>query len=350
MKKILVTGGGGPAGLNFINSLNHATETFDIVSSDINKFHLELTPSKNRIIMPEFNAPEYIDTLNHVIDEYKIDFLHCQPDGEVKIISDNREKINTRTFLPSKKTIDICQNKDLSSEIWAKNGILNNNSITIDSENDLDDASTTFGYPYWLRASSGASSKGSSLIYNKNTAYHWIEYWKSRNIDWKFIAQEYFDGRNIAFQSIWKNGELIVSQARERLEYLYPNLAPSGVTNTPVVAVTINDKSVNDVAYESIKTIDKNATGIFCVDLKEDKNGIVRPTEINAGRFFTTSYFFTKAGINMPYYFVKLAFDEEIPQLPKFNALPKGLYWIRHIDGSAVLLKDGDWKNKDFSK
>jgi len=40
MKKILVTGGGAPAGINFINSLNDAPEDFDIISSDINKFHL----------------------------------------------------------------------------------------------------------------------------------------------------------------------------------------------------------------------------------------------------------------------------------------------------------------------
>ena len=41
MKKILVTGGGAPAGINFINSLNDAPEDLNVVSSDINKFHLE---------------------------------------------------------------------------------------------------------------------------------------------------------------------------------------------------------------------------------------------------------------------------------------------------------------------
>lgn len=349
MKKILVTGGGAPAGINFINSLNDAPEDFEIISSDINKFHLELTPSNTRIILPSCENSNYIEKLNHVIEEFEIDLLHSQPDSEVKVISENREKLNTKIFFPAKKTIEICQNKELSSEIWTKEGILEKNSITINSEKDLEIAANSFGYPYWLRASVGASSKGSSLIQNKQTAFHWIEYWKSRNIDWRFIAQDYFGGRNIAFQSLWKDGELIVSQARERLEYLYPNLAPSGVTNTPVVAVTINDENVNDIAFKSVKSIDKNASGIFCVDLKEDNQGKIRPTEINAGRFFTTSYFFTKAGINMPYYYIKLAFDEEIPKLPKFNALPEGLYWIRHIDGSAVLVKEGEWQNKDFS-
>ena len=61
------------------------------------------------------------------------------------------------------------------------------------------------------------------------------------------------------------------------------------------------------------------------------------------------TYFFTKAGVNMPYYYIKLAFGEEIPKLPKYDVLPKGLYWIRHIDGPAVLIKEGDWQNKNFT-
>ena len=165
MKKILVTGGGAPAGINFINSLNDAPEDFDKISSDINKFHLELTPSGTRIILPPCENSNYI------------------------------EKLKTKIFFPAKKTIEICQNKELSSEIWTKEGILEKNSVAINSEKDLDIAANSFGYPYWLRASVGASSKGSSLIQNKQTAFHWIEYWKSRNIDWRFIAQDYFGGR-----------------------------------------------------------------------------------------------------------------------------------------------------------
>lgn len=110
--------------------------------------------------------------------------------------------------------------------------------------------------------------------------------------------------------------------------------------------MTIHDDAVNDVATRAVKSIDKKATGIFCVDLRADKSNNPVPTEINAGRFFTTSYFFTKAGINMPYYYVKLAFGEEIPELPKYNAVPKGIYWIRHIDAPAVLVKNGKWRGK----
>ena len=171
-------------------------------------------------------------------------------------------------------------------------------------------------------------------------------YWRSRGKDWEFIAQEYLPGKNIAFQSVWKDGEVVTSQARERLEYIYPYLAPSGVTGTPAVAVTIHREDVNEMATKAVLAIDKEATGVFCVDLKENSEGVPVPTEINAGRFFTTSFFFTKAGINMPYIYVKLAYREKIPEVKKYNALPEGLYWIRHMDSGPLLIREGEWRSK----
>ena len=74
--------------------------------------------------------------------------------------------------------------------------------------------------------------------------------------------------------------------------------------------------------------------------------GSICPTEINAGRFFTSSYFYSFAAkkykipsANMPYIFIKLAFKEKIQEGPKYNILPKDLYWIRHIDCSQQLIE-----------
>ncbi|MFX1343483.1 MAG: hypothetical protein ACFFBC_01015 [Promethearchaeota archaeon] len=345
MKKIIVTGSGGPAGINFIRSLRSAKEKFHIIGTDINKMHLEWPDVDERYIVPKFADKNYLSKINELIKITSSNFIHPQPDGEVLIFSENREKIKTKTFLPNKKTIRICQNKYDSAKIWNNNDIPVADAIEINNEKDIKEAEKRFGYPYWMRATRGFSSRGSTLVENIKTAIHWLGYWRSRGIDWEFIAQEYLPGANIAFQSIWRDGELVTSQARERLEYLYPYLAPSGTTNTPVVAVTIHRDDVNDIASRCVKVIDEKATGIFCVDLKENKDGIPCPTEINAGRFFTTSFFFTKAGVNMPYYYIKLAFDEEIPTLPKYNAIPKNLYWIRHIDAPAILKKGGEWRS-----
>jgi carbamoyl-phosphate synthase large subunit len=103
------------------------------------------------------------------------------------------------------------------------------------------------------------------------------------------------------------------------------------------------------MATQAILSIDSGATGIFCVDMKEDKNNNICPTEINAGRFFTTSNFFSTAAkiynipkANMPYIYVLLAYKEKIPEGPKYNILPENLYWIRHIDCSEHLVAEKD--------
>jgi carbamoyl-phosphate synthase large subunit len=69
-----------------------------------------------------------------------------------------------------------------------------------------------------------------------------------------------------------------------------------------------------------------------------DTSGVPNPTEINIGRFFTTCYFFTKAGVNFPEIYCDLALEARFPTLDrKINPLPDGLVWIRGIDSIPVL-------------
>lgn len=37
---------------------------------------------------------------------------------------------------------------------------------------------------------------------------------------------------------------------------------------------------------------------------------------------------------------MQLAFKEAIPEMPKYNVLPKEVYWIRHMDAPGRLVKD----------
>jgi biotin carboxylase len=356
MKKILITGAGGPAGVNFLKSLKLVNQRMALYGTDINVYHLQFAKSltEKMFLVPRATSEQYIPTINKIIKEYHIEMVHPQPDIEVSVISENREKIDAITFLPKKETIRICQDKYLSANIWKKKKFLSVKAVEIrydHLESDLENAFNQLGEKLWIRAKIGAGGTGSTLIEKEETGVSWIRYWKSRGKDWEFIAQEYLPGRNIAFQSIFKNGEIICSQARERIEYIYPYLAPSGVTGTPIVAKTIHDEIVNKMATEAILAIDSGASGIFCVDMKEDKEGIICPTEINAGRFFTTSYFFSYAGkkynielANMPDIMLKLAFNEKIPKGPKYNILPNDLYWIRHIDCSEHLVEEKDLK------
>ncbi|MCW3980256.1 MAG: ATP-grasp domain-containing protein [Candidatus Bathyarchaeota archaeon] len=348
-KRILITGAGGPAGVNFTLSLKLAQEKMTLVGTEANEHYSTLAATDEVYVIPDAEAPNYVERINELVERENIEFVHPQPDIEVLAISENRERIQAKTFLPSKETVRICQDKLNSAEIWRRRGIPVARTLELNSKADVEKAFTELGTPLWIRARRGAGGKGSTPADNPETALSWINYWKSRHHNWGFIAQEHLQGRNIGFHSIWKEGELVTSMTRERLQYIYPNLAPSGVTGTPSVQRTIHDPRANKTGTEAVLAIDSSFTGIACVDLKENSDSIPYITEINPGRMFTTSFFFSYASkkllnnynANFPYLYVLLAYKEALPTMAKYNILPKDLYWIRHIDAPAKLLKDG---------
>lgn len=349
MKRIVVTGAGGPAGINFVMSLRIAPEKIFIVGTEASENFVYLASTDRKYLVPRAEEKNYIDKLNEIIRKEKADFLHAQTDAEVAVVSENCEKIEANMFLPSKRTVKICQDKLRSARIWMKKGIPVAKTMEVRNESDVDKAFEELGSPIWIRARHGAGGSGSTPAYTRETALSWINYWRARGMKWGFIAQEYLPGRNIGFHSLWKDGELVTSMARERLEYIYPHLAPSGITGTPAVQKTIHDDKVNRIATDAVLAIDSNFNGIACVDLKENSEGVPCATEINAARMFTTSFFFSYASkilrkdyyANIPYLYVKLAFKEEIPEIPKYDILPENVYWIRHIDAPAKLVKNG---------
>jgi len=349
LKRIITTGAGGPAGINFTMSLRIAPEKIFIVGTEADEYFIHLSPADKKYLVPKAKEHGYIDKLNEIIRKEKADFLHAQTDVEVEVVSENREKLDANLFLPSKKTVKTCQDKLESARVWMKKGVPVAKTMSVSTEKDVDKAFEEFGSPIWIRARHGAGGRGSTPANSEETALAWINYWKSRNMNWEFIAQENLPGRNIAFHSLWKDGELVTSMARERLKYIYPHLAPSGVTGTPAVQKTIHDERVNKIATEAVLSIDPNFNGIACVDLKENKDGVPCVTEINVARMFTTSFFFSYASkilrkdyyANIPYLYVKTAYREDIPEIPKYNILPEDVYWIRHIDAPAKLVKDG---------
>ncbi len=348
-KRVLITGAGGPAGINFTKSLRIAPEKMSLVGTEANKHYVNLAVTDRTFILPEATAADYLDRLNAVIVKEKIEFVHPQPDIEVAVLSEEREKLKAATLLPSKAATRICQDKLESAKIWRHKGLSVPKTMELKDVADVGKAFEEMGSPIWIRAKHGAGGTGSTPAHNKETAVSWINYWRSRGKDWEFIAQEYCKGRNIGFHSLWKDGELVTSMARERLQYFYPHLAPSGITGTPSVQRTIHDDRVNAIGTEAVLAIDPNFSGIACVDLKENDQGTPCPTEINAGRMFTTSFFFSYASkvlyndysANIPYLYLKVAYEETLPKIPKHNILPEGLYWIRHVDAPARLVKDG---------
>jgi FlaA1/EpsC-like NDP-sugar epimerase len=61
LKRILCTGAGGPAGINFAKSLEFGPEKMIIVGTEANKHYLHLAPTKKKYLVPRAKDPSYVD-------------------------------------------------------------------------------------------------------------------------------------------------------------------------------------------------------------------------------------------------------------------------------------------------
>lgn len=336
MKRIMILGSGGSPAANFIRSLRDAPENFWIIGTEVSQYEIFRSEANETHITPFASHHESIEVLQDLIEKTNTEFIHAQPDVEIFNISKNRNKFDAITFLPEHRTVEICTNKVSSYKCWEKAGLQVPETMLVKNSGDLMNSMEKFGPKIWIREISGAFGKGSLATDNFDFAKSWINYKNGWGI---YSAASCLTPESVTWSSIWKDGELIVAQGRKRLYWELGNRSPSGVTGVTGAGLTISDPVVDDIAQRAIFAIDKNPNGIFSVDMTYDTNGIPNPTEINIGRFFTTIYFFTKAGLNMPHIFVKLAYNEKIPEIKrKINPLTPGLCWIRGVDFLPVLV------------
>ncbi len=339
MRRILVTGAGGTPATNFVRSLRESPEPFHLIGVDCNVYCLERAETDERHLVPGADEPDYLDVLLSIAGETGAELIHCQPDQEVAVVSRHRERLHglgTRTFLPAPATIEICQDKFASFLRWRDAGLPVPATLRIESEADLDRAFAELGPTIWLRAMvSPGGGKGSLRATDREMARAWLDFCRGWG---SFTAAECLESDSVTWTALYKDGELVVAQGRRRLYWELGNRAVSGVTGITGTGVTVADPGLDDLGQRAVAAIDSHPQGIFAVDFTYDRNRVPNPTEINIGRFFTTHLFFTRAGLNLPHLFVKLAFDEPYAApVRRFNPLPCGLAWVRGMDFLPVL-------------
>ena len=338
MAKIQVGGAGGAPSNNFIRSLRESGRNDYIIGTTCVPSDLFLADAEKKHVVPPATASNYPEKILGLIAKVRPDFLHLQNDYEVRAISRLHDKVTelgTKLYMPSADTIENCVDKQKSYAIWQASGVRVPETILLNDENDLKTAFDKFGSTIWVRAIEGGGGRGALPADNYEFARIWIERFKGWGT---FTASELLSEKSITWQSIWYEGELVVAQTRRRRSWNFGNRTLSGVTGITGVGETCSDLLVDRIAQDSILAIDQKPHGIFSVDMTYDFSGIPKPTEINIGRFFTTHYFFTKAGLNFPEIYCNIALDGNFPALEKkINPLPDGLVWIRGMDQAPVL-------------
>ncbi len=335
MKRVMITYAGGAAGIGFTRSLQAAPELFYTIGLDSNAFMLQRAETDEKHLVPRADDEDFIPVLQSLVQETRPDVLCVQLSKEVPVVSAARDALGTRTFLPSHLTIEVCDDKMASQRVWERAGLPVPRSMLLSSEEDLTAAFRQLGPRLWLRAISGTGGKGAFPTSDFDQARHWVQLHQGWG---RFMAAECLEKDSVTWQSIWRNGELLVAQSRKRLYWEFAGIAPSGVTGITGAGMTVSDAALTETARAAVLAIDPRPHGVFSVDLTYDSGGTPRLTEINCGRFFTTHHFFTAAGLNMPYIYVKAALDEKLPPIARgLDPVASGLVWIRGMDVEPVL-------------
>ena len=338
MAKIQVGGAGGAPSNGFIRSLKESDRNDYLIGTSCNVSDLFLANVDEKYPIPAASDPSYPVAVLRLMEKTKPDFIHLQNDYEVRAVSrlrDQLESLGIKYYLPASETIENCVNKEKSYTIWKHAGLPVPKTMLLRSPADLEKAFTLYGETIWVRAIEGAGGRGALPANNYDFAKIWID----RFNGWgAFTGSELLTKDSVTWLSIWHQGELVVAQTRRRLSWNFGNRTLSGVTGITGVGETYSNETVNRISQDSILSIDARPHGIFAVDMTYDQSGMPNPTEINIGRFFTTHYFFTKAGLNMPKIYCDIALDNNFPSLTRrINPLPDGLIWIRGMDVEPVL-------------
>ena len=337
-KRIHLGGAGGAPTNNVIRSLRETGSEY-LIGTSCEPTDLFLADVDLKYFIPAATNPGYSDALIKILSVARPDFAHFQNDFEIKAASAIRDKIlgmGIKLFMPSHEVIVNCVDKEKSYNIWKAAGIKVPETMMLHSPDDLKKAFEKFGKKIWIRATEGGGGKGALPATNFEFAKIWINNFKGWG---NFTAAECLTSKTVTWLSIWYEGELVVAQTRRRISWNFGNRTLSGVTGITGVGETWSDDKTNQVSLDSIYAIDKKPHGIYGVDLTFDENGIPNPTEINISRFFTTVYFFTKAGLNMPRIFLDIGLYNKFPSLEKkINPLRDGMIWIRGMDHEPVLI------------
>jgi carbamoyl-phosphate synthase large subunit len=331
---VLLTGAGGSAAANVLDALRLADGRYRVVGGDADPVRLHLSTADERVVLPPARDAGYLDRIRAVVAATGADVLHVQPDPEVLAVARARDQIGAHVFLPPQPVLETAADKVASAACLAAHRVPVPDAV--DFADGVEPACAALLARHdriWVRARRGAGSRAALPVRTVDQAVAWVAWWsEERGVPAAdFMASEFLPGREFAYQSVWQDGRLVVGQARERVEYLYGFLSPSGQSSTPAVARTVADPRVDRTALAAVTALDPHPHGVYCVDMKEGADGRPKVTEINAGRFFTTSNFFAHAGLNMPDLAVRGALGETLPTLGS-SPLPADLYWIRMVD------------------
>jgi len=333
--RLLIAGAGSGPGNNLIRSLKAGEPSLVVAGCHDDRFMLKKSAADRNFLVRPATDRAFAGDLARVVGKVRADLLIPTTDAQVRALSRSRRRLSCRVFLPPAPVIELCQDKYRLSRFLHGRGVPVPSTYAVSSLAAVPGIFRRLGRtPLWCRARAGSGSTAATPVRTPRQAQAWIAYWFAmRGLPvGSFTLSEYLPGRDFGCQTLWDHGRAVLTKAFQRLSYIVPGGTPSGVSSVAALARTAADPRVRDVATRAVAALGRRISGLFSVDLKEDRAGAVRVTEINAGRFLAGTNLLDLCGKhNMAVTYVRLALGEPLGFLEE-PAEASDHYMVRDVD------------------
>lgn len=354
MKTILITGIGGltPRSIATIIKENHPD--YNLVGCDVEKkamgFFMKTKDGRKLIdkyyIAPRCDDLDYFPWIERLVEQEHIDYAFVQPESEIVEWGQYYEdhgKYPCPVFMGSKLLSESLKDKSIMAELLEGTDFIPK-TIKVSQENPrFEDVEKVIGFPCWIRATEGTGGLGSLRLDDISSYKSWL-FINSRIPE--FTVSEFLTGRHLANQMLYYNGEYVKGAALECVEYVMANTAPSHVTGNTHFGRFLNEDRINKFCDDCIKYLENKlgvpAHGILSFDLKEDKDGNMKVTEVNIRHMAYTGVM-AHVGFDLIEDTIRIHEDGDSRNVVRdqFHHYEKPYIFLRDVDVEPIVL-DGE--------
>lgn len=352
-KVVLITGIGGltPRSIAKVVRKNHPD--YKIIGCDINKkaigFFMTMSDGKKLLdeyyICPRCDDDDYFPWVENLVRDKKIDYAFVQPETEIvewgKYYEEN-DRYPCPVFMGSRLLSESLRDKAIMADLLKYTDYIPKTIKITQDAPKYDEVENQIGFPCWIRATQGTGGLGSLKLEDINSYKSWLFINSEIN---EFTVSEFLPGRHLANQMLYYDGKYIKGAALECVEYVMANTSPSKVTGNTSFGRFLNEDKINEFCDSCIKYLEEKlgikAHGILSFDLKEDKNGNLKVTEVNIRHMAYTGVM-AEVGFDLIEDTINILEDGNAEKIiiDQYHKFDKPYIFLRDVDIEPIVLEE----------
>jgi carbamoyl-phosphate synthase large subunit len=311
-----------------------------IIGTDANELGAGAELVDDFFVVPMAGEPEFVDQIMTICEENNVDAVIPASDEEVLRLSSEKEKfekIGTKLVANDQTVVDKAGDKGKFLQFLSDKNLPCAEFRLPSTITEFRSAVHELGYPEHpvvmkprlargnrgMRIIQSDINKG-DLLLNKKSGHPYatlddiVEALNSPELDSfpEIVAMEFLPGEEYSVDILAENGTPVITVPKKRVE------------TAPGLSV-IGEVDLNETIIEQVKNI-SNEFGFdynINIQLRESRNGHFYPYEINP-RIAASIDAARRAGANLLYFGIKLALEENVPDVD----ITDGLQMIRYYE------------------